>query len=501
MEDNVFSCTLFALFFIKKIRGYLKLNTRPKVRDEDYMSREKELLKNTAVLGVGSFLPKLTTFITLPILTACLTKAEYGTYDLISTLVMLIVPIATLQIQSAAFRFLIDCRGNKVESAEIISNIFAVTLPATILVSFIVQFFFIKVSIASRIGIAVYFVLDTLYLTMGQITRGLGKNKEYSIASIVLSSVNMVCVVATVQMAKQGLSGVLFALCFSNLLAIIYLSYSSNILSYLETSKVSGTKIKELLSYSWPMVPNNLSTWVLKLSDRLIITAFLGVEANAVYSVANKIPNILSLAQSVLVMAWHENASIAVDDVDVNRYYTEMLDTTFSLMFGCTALLIAGTPIMFWLLIRGDYAEAYYQMPLLILAMFFFVMSSFFGGIYIAHKRTANVGLTTVIAAVINLSIDLIFVNKIGIWAGSISTLVAYFVLYIYRMFNIQKFQPIHVNYLKQILQIAGLVVMLAMCYMQNKVLNVINMALGMLLFYTFNKQMIKHIANKFVIK
>jgi O-antigen/teichoic acid export membrane protein len=245
------------------------------------------------------------------------------------------------------------------------------------------------------------------------------------------------------------------------------------------------------------MVPNNLSTWVLKLSDRLIITAFLGIEANAVYSVANKIPNILSLAQSVLVMAWHENASIAVDDADASKYYTEMLDTTFSLMFGCTALLIAGTPIMFWLLIKGDYAEAYYQMPLLILAMFFFVMSSFFGGIYIAHKRTANVGITTVVAAIVNLSIDLLFVRVIGIWAGSISTLVAYFVLYIYRMLNCQKFQPLNVNYKKQILQILALIIMLVMCFMQQKVINCTNFVVGITLFCIFNREMVGKIANK----
>lgn len=465
------------------------------------MSRQKELLKNTVVLGIGRFLPKLTTFITLPILTAYLTKAEYGTYDLISTLVMLVVPIATLQIQSAAFRFLIDYRGNKEESTEIISNIFVVTLPITIIVSIIVQFFFVNVGLASRIGIAVYFVLDTLYLTMGQITRGLGKNKEYSIASITLSVVNMACIVVTVQMAKQGLFGVILALCLSNLFATIYLAYSSNIHSYIGISKISREKIKELLAYSWPMVPNNLSTWILKLSDRLIITAFLGVEANAVYSVANKIPNILSLAQSVLVMAWHENASIAVGDADADRYYTEMLDTTFSLMFGCTALLIAGTPIMFWLLIKGDYDEAFYQMPLLILAMFFYVMSSFFGGIYIAHRRTMNVGITTVVVAVINLSVDLIFVNKIGIWAGSISTLLAYFVLYVYRMFNVQKFQSIQVNYMKQILLIVVLIVMLVMCFMKNMILNVINMVLGTLLFCVFNRQMIKQITSKLLMR
>ena len=74
------------------------------------MSREGKLVKNTLVLSIGTFLPKAVSFITLPILTGYLTKAEYGTYDLITVLVALILPAATLQIQAAAFRFLIEVR-------------------------------------------------------------------------------------------------------------------------------------------------------------------------------------------------------------------------------------------------------------------------------------------------------------------------------------------------------------------------------------------------------
>ena len=138
------------------------------------MSREKELIKNTIVLSFGKLLPKLTSFITLPILTAYLTKAEYGTYDLISTLLMLLLPIATLQVQAAAFRFLIDCRGNKKESSKIISNIWVATVPVSVIVSFIIQFFFMEYSISFRAVLVLYFFMDTVNSTIGQITRGLG---------------------------------------------------------------------------------------------------------------------------------------------------------------------------------------------------------------------------------------------------------------------------------------------------------------------------------------
>ena len=47
------------------------------------MEREKALAKNTIIIGFGTFLPKVASIITLPIVTGSLTKAEYGTYDLL----------------------------------------------------------------------------------------------------------------------------------------------------------------------------------------------------------------------------------------------------------------------------------------------------------------------------------------------------------------------------------------------------------------------------------
>lgn len=461
------------------------------------LSRERELVKNTFILSLGRFLPKLSSLVTLPILTACLTKEEYGYYDLIATLVMLVIPIATMMIQTAAFRFLIDCRGEKEGSSKIITNIFFVTIPISIVASIVIQFFFPSLSVWNRVLIAVFFFIDTIHLTMGQITRGVGNNPAYSVGSVMLSLTNMIMVVVFVLWLDQGLLGVAIALVIANALGTVYMAIRIHMTQYLNIRLFDPKIIKELLAYSWPMVPNNLSSWILKLSDRLVITGFLGIEANATYAVANKLPNLLSIAQGVMVMAWQENASIASKDEDAGEYYSKMLDRAFCILLGFTALLIAGTPILFRLLVKGDYDDAYDQMSILIMAMFFFVMSSFFGGIYVAHKKTLNVGITTMAAAAINLAIDFALVNVIGIWAGSLSTLVAYMFLYVYRMLNCQKFQPMKINYLKQIIACLALTGMLLMCFAQMLVLDIINGALGVGVFIWFNKELLNKIFRK----
>ena len=460
------------------------------------MSREKELFKNTIILGLGNFLPKLVGVITLPIITACLTEMEYGTYDLIQTLLALLIPVATLQIHSAAFRFLIDCRGDKVRSSEIITNISVVTCISASLSAVLVGLGSYKLSTGVRFAVALCFFAETINVSVSQIVRGLSKNKLYSICSVLSAVVNGVGIVVLLLVTHQGLLGSIIAIAAGNIAGAAVEIAVVKLPQYIHLKYLSHETIKEIISYSWPMIPNNLSTWILKMSDRLVITAFLGLEANAVYAVANKIPNLLSIAQGVLVMAWQENASIAVKDVDAESYYSSMFERIFSFLVGCTSVLIGFTPLMFALLIKGDYSDAYIQMPILILGMFFCAISSFQGGIYIAHKKTKSVGMTTLCAAAINLAIDLLFVKTWGITAGSVSTLVAYLALYIYRLKGCLKFQKVNYNIKRQIMLIAILMVQLCVCALKSVPLDVINVVIGILVFMLLNRRLIAGIIN-----
>lgn len=458
------------------------------------MNREKALAKNTFIIAIGTFLPKFSSIITLPIITGGLTKAEMGTYDLISTLVSLFLPVATLQIQSAAFRFLIDVREDEKETKRIITNIISFILPTSLIALTILYLCLGNVSLVIRWLICLYFFSDILMLSTQQIVRGLSNNKLYSASSVTISFSNMLLIVLTISVGKQGLVGVLASITIATTIGLILLLVKGHILSRIDLSLLSRKTLVEMLSYSWPMIPNSLSNWVLSFSDRAVLTAFMGLEANAIYSVANKIPALFTTVQGTFVFAWQENASLASKDSDADTYYAEMFDSIFGILVGIMALLIAATPILFWLLIRGDYKEAYYQMPILFMGMLFSSMASFIGGIYVAHKKTRSVGVTTILAAACNLVIDLVFVHKIGIFAASISTLVSYVFLTIYRMVDVQKFQKVKFNTGRFCLLIALLVLMCAICWIDTVALNVLNIILGCIIAVVVNRKIMKSI-------
>lgn len=456
------------------------------------MGRETKLVKNTLILSIGSFFPKVTSLITLPILTAMLSKEEYGTYDLVGVLVSLLLPVATLQIQSAAFRFLIESRDSRERSNQIVSNIFAITIPISILMVIALYVVFGKLTILCRLFICLYFFFDILEISLLQIARGFSENRAYSVASILLSLVNMGLTVAFVLWMRTGLTGVMCSLALASSIATVYLILVVRKHVNVSPKYISIPLMKEMLDYSWPMVFNNLSRWALSTSDRLVITSFLGIEANAIFAVATKLPNLLSTLQSTFSMAWQENASLAVKDNDTTLYYSKMFDAFFCFLSGMLAILIAGTPVLFTVLIRGDYKEAYLQMPILYMGMLFDGMAAFLGGIYVAKKRTKSIGITTVVAATINLVIDVALVKRIGITAGSISTLISYLFLMIYRMIDINKIQKMKYNYLKLIAVFAVMVLMCYLCWLQTKFSSIVNVIIGTVVFVVPNKEIIR---------
>jgi O-antigen/teichoic acid export membrane protein len=461
------------------------------------MSRESKLAKNTLIISIGTFLPKLASFITLPILTGCLTKEEYGTYDLITVLVSLLLPTVTLQIQAAAFRFLIDSRTDEKRISSIVTNIIAFIFP-TSTVAIIVLFFALPgVPANVKLFICLYFAADIYVNAARQVARGLDNNLSYSLSAIFSALGKIIFAVICVYYLQMGLLGTTISLFAASCFSLIYLVFKARLFRYVNASSFDKELLKEMLRYSWPMVPNSLSAWVMRVSDRFVVTAFMGVSANAVYAVANKLPSLLNLAQSTFTMAWQENASIVSKDKDASEYYSAMFRTMYDLMAGFFGIIIAATPLLFRILIRGDYSEAYLQMPILFVAMFFYSMSTFLGGIYVAYLKSRSVGITTIVAAAINLVTDIASIKWIGLYAASGSTLLAYIFLFVYRAFDVQKIVKVRINLLHSVVVLVILIFESVLCYMQQTMQNVVNLLLGVVVFFVLNRSFVRAVWKK----
>ena len=76
-------------------------------------NKYKTLLSNTAILGIGTFGSKLLVYFLMPLYTACLSSDEFGRADLIAQTANLLIPILSISICDAVFRFTLDRARNR----------------------------------------------------------------------------------------------------------------------------------------------------------------------------------------------------------------------------------------------------------------------------------------------------------------------------------------------------------------------------------------------------
>ena len=455
------------------------------------MNKNKELVKNTIIIFIGKFCTQFITLLLLPLYTHFLSTEDYGYIDLIQTYLTFFIPLILLKIDAGIFRFLIDARKSEEEKNKIITNgifiMFVELIISTILFAVAVKIFSIKYSILIVMNLISLSVLTFLL----QIVRGIGKNKQYSFSSIIAAIVTIVLnLIFLVGFHKNG-KYVLIASLISNIICTIYLLIVNKILKNVKIKYIDKKLIKDLLKYSIPMIPNELSWWIVHVSDRTIISYALGVAANGIYSVSCKFSNILSSIFNIFNLSWQESAALHINDTDKDEFFSNVINKVFNLFICFCIGILACLPFVFELLIKDSYLEAYKYVPILLLANIFSVLIGLIGSIYVAKKMTKEVAKTTMIAAIINLTIDIALIKVIGIYAAAISTLVSYMLLAIYRYIDVQKYVKVKIP-IKNIVVNSIIFILVVVLYLYNNIaLNVINLLLCILYAIIVNKELL----------
>ena len=156
-------------------------------------------------------------------------------------------------------------------------------------------------------------------------------------------------------------------------------------------------------------------------------------------------------------------------------------------------------PMLFKLLIKGAYDDAYAQMPILIYGIFFASLSSCYGSIYIALKKTKFIGITSVIGAILNLAINILFIQNIGLFAASLSTVISYCVIYLCRVLQLKKYVNIHLLLKRNIVSFIILLLISMFYYLKNFYGNIIAFLIACMLFILLNRNICQQLVNKLI--
>lgn len=456
------------------------------------MSREKELIKNTGIITIGKICTQMISFFLLPLYTAVFSTEEYGVVDLFNTIVALLIPILTIQIEQALFRFLIDARENEEDKTKLISSAFILALAGIVIYSIIFICIAPMIHNEYKYFLLINVLANILSTLMLQVARGLGHNKEYSIGSFIVAAFTVILNVVFIVGLKLRVEGMFLAIFIANMLAAIYLIFSKKTYKYISFKMFDKKLLKAMCKYSAALIPNAISWWVINVSDRAIISSMLSVAANGIYAAANKFSGMFINAYNIFNIAWTESAAIHINDQDKDEYFSKTINTGFK-VFACFALIIIGvSPFVFPLLINVKFGEAYNQIPLLMLSSLFNVGVGLVSVIYVAKKRSFDISKTSFLAAVINIIVNVLLIKKIGLYAASISTIIAYFAMFIYRAIDCRKYVKYKMDVKMLVTLFIAFTLTFIMYYINISWLNVI-MFVGIVIFaILYNKNSFK---------
>jgi O-antigen/teichoic acid export membrane protein len=462
-------------------------------------SRSSYLARNTFILAIGRVSNQLVAFLLLPLYTYFLTPSEFGVVDLMATYLALLAPALTLQLEMASFRFLVDARKNENSRSVVITNIFHLLF--VLIVPIAVALFILGTIFGFQYTNTILLAgLSIISLNMMlQISRGLGENKKYAIASMITGLTMAISAVWLIAFAGMRIEGMLLSIAISNFVGALYIFSTMRLHHYLKRGLGDKVLQREILGYSIPLVPNGAAWWVISVSDRTVVTIMINTMANGLYAVSSKYASIFTSLFSIFEMSWTETASIHINAPDRDKFFSDVSNAAVRI-FGALGLgLIAVIPFIFPWFVNESFHDAYYYIPILVLAAFFNMIVGLYSAIYIAKRLTRQVMNTSLIAAGLNLVLTISLIPVFGLYAAAFATAIAFLTMAIFRHFDAKKY--VVITYQKRVFVVlAALYILIAaLYYTDNFIANLIALSIALIASLILNIKAVQVIKYRFI--
>ncbi|MGN1134645.1 MAG: lipopolysaccharide biosynthesis protein [Oscillospiraceae bacterium] len=420
------------------------------------MNKYQKLLNNTLIFAVGTFGSKLLSFILVRLYTGCMTTEQYSTADLLYQAANVIYPIVTLSMADALIRFGIDKAydNKKIYTAALTTT--AGGLAVLALFTPIIN------SIGAFKGYGLLLFVYCFFSSFKQLAasfiRARGLVKLFAIDGIFSTLIIVVSNLILLLKFDLGVTGYVCSIIISDALSLLGLIVISELYKFFDIKSLDKKLFKELVKYSLPLVPTYILWWITSASDRYFVIGMVSSHENGIYSAAHKIPTLLLLVTTLFYQAWQMSAIENKDDKDLSGYYKQVYGAYSSLLFIAAAGLIMIVKPFTYLLVDNDpeknFVFGYHYTPILIIAMIFQCLCQFLSSIYNVRKKSVNSMVTSVVAAVVNITLDILLIPRLGAYGAGLATMTAYFACFMVRVFDTRSYVKFPISWFKMIVNI-----------------------------------------------
>lgn len=403
------------------------------------MNRYKKLFSDTLILGFGTFASKLLVFLLMPLYTAFLSTAQYGTAELLTSTANLIIPLACVGITNGIFRFAAERNSDKeaVFSSSVAllgcgTLIFLVLSPLLFVIPYFDGYAWL---------ILLYVIMANVQAVCAQYVRAIDRTKLFALQGILNTFLTVALNVIFLVVWDMGVLGYVLSVILGNLFTAIFLFFVARLWRVFRIAKIDRELMKKLLRFSLPLIPTTVCWLITDLSDRYLVTHFCTEAVNGVYSAAYKIPTIINLISTIFMQAWQFSAVLqSSDEEDCKHFYSTVFGGFLSVIFIGAAGLILFSEFLTGLLLNAAYAEAARYMPTLICAVAIEAIVSFLATVYMVCKKSMHSFVTAMSGALLNIVLNLIMIPKFGALGAAVATLASYGLVFLLRVLDVPRF-------------------------------------------------------------
>ena len=345
--------------------------------------------------------------------------------------------------------------------------------------------------------IALLIASSMLYSMFQNAIRGLTSNRLYALSGIFNSILILAFELIGLIVFSMGVEGLLIAQIASYICTILFIYWREKRLQGFFKTPIDRVLTKEIFNYSFPLIPNQISWWIVNSSDRYIILLFLGTAFNGIYSISNKFPTIITTITGVVYFALQETIIKEYNADDRDEFYSVTFEKYYTLLFSLICCAIPATNLIIKWFVGVEYKDAWQFTGFLYLSTVFSALSSFLGIGYQISKETKRSVLSTVSAAGVHLVINLAMVRFIGLHAASFSTFISYLVLFIIRINHSKKYFTLHIKWTYFSLLVLIPVIIMIISYFGNMTINILLTAITSICILMANRTILKTILKK----
>lgn len=393
----------------------------------------KLFVKRIGLVVITNILIALSSLVLLPIMTKNYSIDDYGVWVQLNTTLALMPNLATLGLPYTMVIFL-SPEKNKKKIQEEFYSIAGIVLFSTIFISALLFLFSNNVAtalfnddvnLAKLLPLIVFFACLNVFLL--NFFRTFQQMKKYSIFLITQTYLG-IFIVSYFAINGFGILMTALGLLIAN--SITFFIMLMFIISNIGFKIPKFKNMREYLSFGLPTIPSNLSLWIVDSSDRYVIGIILGTAFVGYYSP--------SYTLSYIVMMIVAPFSFLLPSL-LPKYYDagEIKKVKTFLKYSLKYFLLFAIPVTFGLSLLSKSiliiittqeiaSNGYFIVPFVVLSALLYGIYGIMSNMIILKRRTKILGIIWIIAAALNLILNIVSIPYIGILGAAIATLLAY---------------------------------------------------------------------------